>query len=79
MTSADGGERSSGEPVTVRKYMVEHEADLARAVLEAHGIEALILRDNAGGMLPSLQPLFQIRLVVRREDAEEAREILSEP
>lgn len=77
-----GGEvwsRSSDEPVTVRTYQAEHEAELARAVLEAHGIDAMVMRDNAGGMLPMLQPLFQIRLVVRGEDAVEAREILDEP
>ena len=69
----------SDDPVTVRTYQVEHEAELARAVLEANGIEALVMRDNAGGMLPMLQPLFRIRLIVRGSDAAEAREILDEP
>ena len=36
------------------------------------------MRDNAGGMLPMLQPLFQIRLLVRASDAEEALEILDD-
>ena len=63
----------------MRTYQVEHEAELARAVLEAHGIDALVMRDNAGGMLPMLQSHFQIRLVVRGSDASEAREILDEP
>ena len=71
-------EDRSGAPVTVRTYQVDHEAELARAILEAHGIEALVLRDDAGGMLPMLQPHFRTRLVVRGEDAEEAREILDE-
>ena len=70
---------SSDEPVTIRTYQVEHEAELARAVLEAHGIDALVLRDNAGGMLPMLQAHFQIRLVVRWSEAIEARAILDEP
>ena len=64
------------EPVTIRTYQVEHEADIARAVLQAHGIDAAVMRDNAGGMLPMLQPLFQIRLLVRASDAADAREIL---
>ena len=68
----------SQAPVTVRTYHVEHEADLARAVLEAHGIDAVVMRDNAGGMLPMLQQLFEIRLLVRGSDAAEAREILDE-
>ena len=71
--------QSSDEPVTIRTYQVEHEAELARAVLEAHGIDAIVLRDNAGGMLPMLQPHFQIRLVVRWSDAIEARALLDEP
>lgn len=68
----------SGEPVTIRTYQIEYEAEIARAVLEAHGIEALVMADNAGGMLPMLQPHFRIRLVVRGSDAAEAREILDE-
>ena len=68
--------RPSTEPVVIRTYQIEHEADLARAILEAHGVRAVILRDNAGGMLPMLQALFQIRLVVAPEDAEVARQIL---
>ncbi len=74
----EGLNSSADEPITVRTYQVEYEAELARAVLEAHGIDAVVLADNAGGMLPMLQPLFRIRLVVRGEDAEEAREILDE-
>ncbi len=68
-------ERPDG-PVTVRTYHLEHEAELARAVLEAHGIEAFVMPDNAGGMLPMLQALYEIRLVVRGSDVVEAREIL---
>ena len=68
--------RPSGDPVVVRTFQVEHEADLACAILEAHGVRAVILRDNAGGMLPVLQALFRIRLVVAPEDADLARRIL---
>lgn len=67
---------SPDAPVTLRTYQVEHEADLAHAVLAANGIEAFVMRDNAGGMLPMLQPLFQIRLIVRQADLEDARAIL---
>ena len=68
----------SHAPVTIRTFHVEHEADLARAVLEANGIEAVVSRDNAGGMLPMLQQLFEIRLIVRASDAAEALEILDD-
>jgi hypothetical protein len=66
-------------PVVVGTFQIEHEAELARAVLESNGVNAVVLRDNAGGMLPMLQALFQIRLVVAAEDAELARRILDEP
>lgn len=71
--------RPPTEPVVIRTYQIEHEADLARAILEANGVRAVVLRDNAGGMLPMLQALFQIRLVVAAEDADVARQILDEP
>jgi hypothetical protein len=66
----------AGRPVVVKTYQVEHEAELARAVLEANGVPAVLLRDNAGGMLPALQTLFSIRLAVAAEDAEIARQLL---
>ena len=56
--------------------MTEAEADLARAILAANGIEAAVLRDDAGGMLPAMSLLSEIRLVVAPEDAEAAREVL---
>ena len=71
--------RPRTEPVVIRTFQIEHEADLALAILEAHGVRAVVLRDNAGGMLPMLQALFQIRLVVAPEDADLARQILEGP
>lgn len=62
--------------VVVRRFMTESEADLARAILAANGIEASLLRDDAGGMLPSMSLMSEIRVVVAPEDAEAAREIL---
>lgn len=70
--------RSSSDPVVIRTYQVEHEADLACAVLLANGIPAAVLRDNAGGMLPMLQAIFQIRLIVAADDAEIAHQILDD-
>jgi hypothetical protein len=62
--------------VVVRRFMSEAEADLARAILAANGIEAALLRDDAGGMLPAMSLLSEIRLVVAPDDAEAAREVL---
>ena len=63
--------------VTIRKYPTEVEAELDRAVLEANGIRALVVRDNAGGMLPSLNLLAEVRLVVDNEQAAKARVVLN--
>lgn len=62
--------------VVVRRFMNEAEADLARAILAANGIEASVLRDDAGGMIPAMSLMSEIRLVVAPEDAEAAREVL---
>ena len=68
--------RQPSRTTVVGTYQVEHEAELARAVLEANGVQAVVLRDNAGGMLPMLHILFQARLVVAADDAVLARQIL---
>ena len=62
--------------VVVRRFMTRSEADLAQAILAANGIEASVLRDDAGGMLPAMSLMSEIRVVVAPEDAEAAREIL---
>ena len=64
--------------VTVATFATEVEAQIAQATLEANGIYSIILRDDAGGMLPSLHILVNVKLAVQAEDAEEARELLSE-
>lgn len=66
----------AGDVVVVRTYRDELQAELGRASLESNGVPAIVLRDNAGGMLPVLQVLFEIRLAVRREDADLARRLL---
>lgn len=67
------------ELVVLRKYNDEVTAQVAAAALEANGIPARVLADTAGGLLPNLSILFPVRLVVRAEDAELAREILDSP
>jgi hypothetical protein len=63
--------------VVIRSYQGAIEAESDRAVLEASGLEAQVLVDDAGGMLPSLTMLMAARLAVREEDAAEAEEILA--
>ncbi len=69
-----------GEAMAViREYLNEADAHVARSVLEAHEIPAVVLRDNAGGMLPSMHIMFPVRLAVREADAARALSILDTP
>ena len=63
----------------IREYINEMEALIARSILEAHEIPAIVLRDDAGGMLPSMHLLWPVRLAVRNTDAAEALRILDAP
>lgn len=67
---------SDDEVIVLRKYSSEVEATMAHLVLEAHNIPSAVMRDTAGGMIPSMALLYPVRLAVRREDADEARRIL---
>ena len=58
--------------VVIRQYLNEMEALVARAVLEAHEIPAVVLRDDAGGMLPAMHILYPVRLAMRVQDSSEA-------
>lgn len=65
--------------VVIREFGDEMEAIVARSVLDAHQIEAVVLRDDAGGMLPAMHLLFPARLAVRASDASQALQILDAP
>ncbi len=60
----------------VRTFPNSVEAEFARAVLDANGIASMLLKDNAGGMLPFLDVLHPVRLVVRRGDVDTAVRLL---
>ena len=60
----------------VRTFPNDVEADLARAVLAAHDIESVIIRDSASGMLPWLNTLHPVRLAVHPEQADLAGRLL---
>jgi hypothetical protein len=69
-----------GEAMAViREYVNEMEALVARSVLEAHEIPAVVLRDDAGGMLPAMRMVYPVRLAVRATDAIQALRILDAP
>jgi hypothetical protein len=66
----------SSSPVVIRSYPSAAEAQLAQAVLEAHGIPSMLLRDDMGGMQPALTALAGVRLLVRHDDAVAALQVL---
>jgi putative signal transducing protein len=63
--------------VTIRTFINEFEANLAKAALETEGIKCMIGRDDCGGLRPSLSMANGIRLIVRSEDADRAEKILA--
>src|SRR5260221_9794467 len=65
--------------VCVWVYGSRMEADLAKSLLDAAGIPALSEADTAGGMREHLAwSGAGFKIVVREEDAAEARELLTE-
>ena len=64
--------------VVVREYSSDFEAQMDQAILEANGISSIVMRDDAGGMLPSLHILANVKLGVHEDDLVEAREILEQ-
>ena len=62
-----------------QKTANEMEALIARSVLEAHHIPAVVLRDDAGGMLPAMHFVYPVRLAVRVGDCAHALRILDAP
>ena len=65
------------ELVAVGTYPNKIDAELAQGALEAANIEAMVTADDAGGLQPGLWMGEGVRVLVRAEDAERAREILN--
>ena len=62
--------------VVVGEYDNEIDAEIAKGHLEASGISASIIKDDGGGMFPSLQNVDGVQLLVAESQGEEARKIL---
>lgn len=60
----------------IRTFSRDVDARLAEAVLDANGIESMIIGDNAAGMLPYLNALHPIRLAVKETDVDLALSLL---
>jgi hypothetical protein len=65
--------RHASEFVTVGKYLEPTEAQIAKGMLEAAGIECFLQGENANNMLALA---FRARLKVRRQDEEAAIDLL---
>ncbi|WP_263383247.1 DUF2007 domain-containing protein [Granulicella arctica] len=63
----------SDDFVTVGKFLAPTEAQIAKSLLEAAGIECFLQGENANNMLAMA---FRARLKVRPEDEEAALELL---
>ncbi len=67
----------TNEPVAIRTFDNEAEAEMAQQMLVDGGVPSFISKDDAGGMEPQLQLTGGVRLIVSGVNAERAREILS--
>ena len=63
--------------VAVGTYPNKVDAELAQGALEASDIESMVSADDAGGLQPGLWVGEGVRVLVRAEDAERAKKILS--
>jgi hypothetical protein len=65
--------------IVVRTFFNHFEADVAKSALDAADIESIVQADDAGGVEPGLWPGRGVQLLVREEDAEQARQVLDAP
>ena len=62
--------------VPIRTYTGRLEAEIARGVLGAHGIKAMVSADDMSGWQPALTFVLGARLLVNQENAQEAIKVL---
>jgi hypothetical protein len=62
----------------IRTFANDVDARLAESVLDAHGIESIVVSDNAFGMMPYLNSLHPVRLMVQEADVELALSLIGD-
>jgi len=62
--------------VEIRRYFIAMEAEVARTVLNSHGVEALVF-DSGLNIADGGGAAFAVRLMVLDEDADQALAILA--
>ncbi len=61
---------------TVSVYTTRSDAEIAKARLEADGIDAIVIADDEGGLNPGFYSRYGVRVVVTPDDLPDARESL---
>ena len=70
---------SDEEPLfVIRTFSNDVDARLAESVLEANGIESIVVGDNAAGWMTYFNALHPVRLMVQETDIERALAILGD-
>jgi putative signal transducing protein len=64
------------DPTIVRTFADRGEAEIARSLLQAEGIDASVPAEERGGLTPPEEFLSGVQLVVEAADVERARELL---
>jgi hypothetical protein len=65
------------ELVTLQTFSNLLEAEIAVGHLKSQNIEAIVKKDDSGGMRPHLQMTQGVDLIVRKKDLNRARKILT--
>lgn len=63
--------------ITFRTFSNHMEADLAKSLLEAFGVESITSSDDCAGQRPHMSLTDGVRLIIRDEDRERAEEIFT--
>lgn len=66
------------DPTIVRTFADRGEAEIARSLLEAEGIDAAVPAEERGGLTAPEEFLSGVQLVVEAGDVERARALLDE-
>ncbi len=64
--------------VAVETYHSRHEAQLAKSFLDANDVDAVVETDDAGVAVPGLAFTRGVRLLVKEEDVQKAKELFAE-
>ena len=66
------------DQVIVASYGNDFDAEIAKGHLESAGIEAIVIKDDGGGMLPSLQSNEGVKVMVSQKNEQKALQVLQE-